>query len=277
VVSERISDPESTVVALDTCEVACEISGAGAPAIILLHGLGGSTALWRDVQARLGNGHRVISYDLRGAGRTRQLEDREFSLATWADDLRGLLSALDVESPVLVGHSLGASVALKYALSFSEEVAGLVLLGADPDLSNLAPRMRAAAELIERIGLESWVSEQWVKNPPFAPAALARRPEILDRYRAMLLGNDQADYVRTCLAIAAAESLGERVGEIALPALVVIGAEDDRTLPEHGRRLAGRLRNARAVELEGVGHTMPFEAPDEVASALLAFVAGLPG
>ena len=272
----ELFDPALTVVTLDSVEVACEISGHGSPAIVLLHGLGASTRLWRDVQARLGDGNQVLSLDLRGAGRTRQLEDRALSLETWADDLRGTLEALDIERPVLVGHSLGAGVALKYALGFPDHVAGLVLMGVDPDLSNLAPRMLAAAELIERVGLATWVADHWSKNTPFAAATLARSPEIVDRYSSMLLSNDEPSYVRTCRAIAASESLAGRVGEITLPTLVILGAEDDRTLPEHGRSLARRLAGARVVELPGVGHTMPFEAPDEVAAALAEFVAGLP-
>jgi len=272
-VSERISGPESTVVRLASSDVACELAGEGSPPLVLVHGLGASTVLWRDLQPRLGDGHRVLAFDLRGAGRTRERERRELSLATWADDLRGLLGALELEPPVFVGHSLGAAVALKYALTYPDDVAGLVLMGTDPDLANLAPRMQAAAELIERVGLETWVSEHWVKNPPFAAASLERSPELLDRYRAMLLANDDGDYVRTCRAIATAESLGGRLGDVAQPALVLVGSEDDRTLPEHGRRLAERLPDAGFVELAGVGHTMPFEAPDEVAAAVTGFVA----
>jgi pimeloyl-ACP methyl ester carboxylesterase len=263
------------IVALETCEVACELSGEGSPELVLIHGLGASTVLWSDVQPALEDGHGVISYDLRGAGRTRQLEPRELSLATWADDLRALLAALEVETPVLVAHSLGAAVALKYALAFPDDLAGLVLMGADPDLANLAPRMEKAAELIERVGLNGWLSEHWAKNPPFAAASLARDPRLLDRYRAMLLANDPRDYVQSCRAIATAESLGGRLGDVTQPALVIVGAEDDRTLPEHGRRLAKRLPDARVVELADVGHTMPFEAPDEVAAAVRGFVAEL--
>jgi pimeloyl-ACP methyl ester carboxylesterase len=274
-VSGQVVEPESTLVRLDWCEVACERSGRGPRTIVLLHGLGGSTALWRDVQPALADGSCVVSYDLRGSGRTRELEKRELGLATWANDLRGLLAALEIEQPVLVGHSLGAGVSLKYSLLFPEDVAGLALMGADPDLSNLAPRMRAAAELIGRVGLPTWVAEHWSRNTPFAPASLARDPEILERYRSMLLANDQADYIRTCLAIATAESLGEAVGEITAPALVIVGARDDRTLPAHGRALAERLQDARVAELEDVGHTMPFEAPEEVASAVRGLVESL--
>jgi len=250
--------------------LAVTVAGSGAP-LVLVHGLGASTELWRDVQAALAEGHRVVAYDQRGAGRSRELTREPFTLATWAADLRDLLAALEIERPLLVGHSLGSAVALKFALSYPGESAGLVLMGADPDLGNLAPRMLAAAELIEQIGLPRWVEERWSLNTPFAAGSLARAPELLDRYRAMVLANDQESYVRTCRAIATAEPLSGRVGELELAALVIAGAEDDRTLPVHSRALAAALPDCRYVELREVGHTMPFEAPAEVAAAVLRF------
>jgi quercetin dioxygenase-like cupin family protein/predicted alpha/beta hydrolase family esterase len=179
---------------------------------------------------------------------------------------------LELERPVLVGHSLGASVALKYALERPAEVDAIVLLGADANLSNLAPRMLASAERIESVGLATWVEEFWSKNPPFSQPSLRRDPLILDEYRAWLLENDEVDYVRQCRAIASAESLAERLGEVAVPVLVVVGADDDRTLPEHGRQLAQAIPRARLVELADVGHTIPLEAPAETARAITDFL-----
>ena len=148
-----------------------------------------------------------------------------------------------------MGHSLGASIALKIALERPDDVAGLVLIGPDPNLSNLAPRMLAAADRIETMGLEAWVDEHWSQNPPFSDSSLERDPSVLEEYRALLLENDPDDYVRQCRAIAAAESLAGRLGDVTCPALVIIGGSDDRTLPEHGRGLAEELANARVVEL----------------------------
>jgi len=261
---------------LDSCEVNCEVAGEGRP-VVLLHGLGGSTVLWGDLGERLARDYLVVSLDLRGAGATRELERRELSLETWAGDLRGVLEELHVERPVLVGHSLGASVALKYALTWPDDVAALVLMGADANLSHLAPRMHAAADAIGSLGLDRWVRERWSQNTPFAAASLERAPELLELYRAMLLANDPGDYVRTCLAIAGAEDLTSRLGEVSQPALVIVGGADDRTLPEHGRKLARRLPEARVVQLEGVGHTLPLEAPGEIAGAVAEFLGSLDG
>lgn len=252
-------------------EMHVEVVGEGAP-VVLLHGLGLSGALWGRVRDHFGPGYQLIVPDLRAAGGTREIEREELSLERWADDLVGLLDALGVEHPVLVGHSLGASIALKVALEYPGKVRALALIGADATLSNLAPRMLASAERIESMGMEKWVAEFWSKNPPFSSRSLEREPAILAEYRDLVLANDPLDYVRQCRAIAVAEDLSGRLGDVTQPALVLIGAKDDRTLPEHGRALAERLGDARVVELPDVGHTLPLEAPDAVAAAVSTFL-----
>jgi pimeloyl-ACP methyl ester carboxylesterase/quercetin dioxygenase-like cupin family protein len=263
-------------VVVGSLETHVEVVGTGVP-VVLVHGLGLSGALWSRVRDGFGPGYQLILVDLRAAGQTRELQPEELSLERWADDLAGLLAALGIERPVLVGHSLGASIALKFALERPDDVRALVLIGADATLSNLAPRMLASAERIERLGLPAWVDEYWSQNPPFSARSLARDPGILDEYRALLLANDPADYVRQCRAIAGAEDLADRLGNIGLPALVLIGDSDDRTLPEHGRHLAERLGDARVVELPDVGHTLPLEAPEAVAAAVSTFLRDVAG
>jgi pimeloyl-ACP methyl ester carboxylesterase/quercetin dioxygenase-like cupin family protein len=258
-------------VAIDSLEIHVESVGEGVP-VVLIHGLGLSGAIWNRVRDSLGPGYRLVMIDLRGAGGTHELVQKELSLEQWATDLGALLAALEIERPVLVGHSLGASIALKYALEQPGDVGALVLIGVDANLSNLAPRMLTSAERIEAIGMEAWVAEFWSANPPFSDVSLQRDPEILEEYRSLLLRNDAADYVRQCRAIAAAESLGDRLGRLTQPALVLVGGSDDRTPPEHGRRLASSLGNARVVELADVGHTAPLEAPAETSVAIRAFL-----
>jgi mannose-6-phosphate isomerase-like protein (cupin superfamily) len=135
--------------------------------------------------------------------------------------------------------------------------------------------MLLSAERIEDIGLERWIAEFWSKNPPFSAPSLERDPSMLDEYRDLLLENDAVDYVRQCRAIAAAESLSGRLGEIGHPVLVVVGGLDDRTVPEHGRELARALPNSRLVELPDVGHSIPLEAPGATAEAVAVFLAEL--
>jgi pimeloyl-ACP methyl ester carboxylesterase/quercetin dioxygenase-like cupin family protein len=257
--------------AVDGAELAVDVEGDGLP-VVLVHGLGLSGALWNRLCVALGPKYRLIRLNLRGGPRSRELERTDLSFERWAADLGAVLDALGLERPVVVGHSLGASIALKYALDRPGDARALVLMGAEANLSNLAPRMLRSVERIERGGLEAWVDGAWAENPPFSEASLRRDPAILDEYRSLLLENDSVDYARQCRAIASAEDLSGRLGEIAVPTLVVVGADDDRTLPEHGRALTAKIPGARLVELTDVGHTIPMEAPELTAEHVADFI-----
>lgn len=263
-----------SVLTPDGCSLSYELAGSGPPAV-LIHGLGGNMSIWSRLRDRLAEQNTVLTYDLRGSGASREADRRELTLTVWSDDLHGLLDALAIERPVLVGHSLGASIALKLALRWPDRAAGLVLMGADPDLSRLGPRFQKVVGLIREVGMQEWVDSYWSTNTPFSAASLERTPGILDEYRAMVLANDPEDYIRTCLAISGSESLAGELGRIALPALVISGGDDDRTLPEAGRELAGKLGNASFIEIPAVGHSIPLEAPGAVGDAIDAFLASI--
>ena len=254
---------------VDGAELYVEVEGKGPP-LVLVHGLGLTGALWHRVADAI-DGHTLVRVDLRGAGRSREHERGELTLARWAADLAAVLEGLELERPTIVGHSLGAAIALKLALERPELPGALVLIGTEADLANLGPRMQASAERIESDGIAGWVEDVWSKNPPFAEPSLARDGSMLDEYRGLLLENDPEDYVRQCRAIASAEPLSGRLREIGQPALVLVGGLDNRTLPEHGRELALTLPNARLVELPEAGHSIPLEAPQETADAIVRF------
>ena len=101
-------------VVVDGAELHVEVEGDGPP-VVLVHGLGLSGKLWNRVAAAL-DGYKLVRVDLRGAGRSRELEQGELSLERWASDLGAVLDDLGTERPVVVGHSLGAAIALKLAL-----------------------------------------------------------------------------------------------------------------------------------------------------------------
>jgi len=128
---------------------------------VFVHGLGLSGSLWNHMRDGFGDGYRLLLVDLRGAGGSREHERGELTLARWAEDLATVVRSLELERPVLVGHSLGGGVVLRYAVEHPGEAGALVLIGTEANLSNLAPRMLAASERIESMGLETWVDEVW--------------------------------------------------------------------------------------------------------------------
>ncbi len=111
--------------------------GRGWP-IVLLHGLASTSHIWDLVAPLLVEDARVIALDQRGHGQSDK-PDGEYGFEIVVADLRGVLTALEIERPVLVGHSWGASVALWMAAHFPDEPAGLIMV--DGGLSDLGSEM----------------------------------------------------------------------------------------------------------------------------------------
>ena len=102
-----------------------EITGEGEP-IVFVHGAGGSHDNWHPQVKHLSDRFKVVTYDVRGHGRSSG-SDRKYSCALFADDLHNLLVALEIEKPVVCGLSLGGMTAQEYAVKYQSNLAGLIL------------------------------------------------------------------------------------------------------------------------------------------------------
>ena len=147
---------------------------------------------------------------------TRELRSEELSLARWADDLGAVLDALEIRRPVLVGHSLGASVALKLRARTPDDVRALVLIGRRPE--PLEPRAAHArlrrADRVHGAGRPGW-TEYWSKNPPFSARLARARPG--DPRRVPGISCSRTTRPTTCASAVpspSAESLADRLGEV---------------------------------------------------------------
>ena len=122
--------------------------GAGPRRVLLLHGLGDHARVWEGVERALAPFARTLAVDLRGHGDSDWAAEGDYSRAAFASDLEAVIQHLDEPQVVLVGHSLGGSLALAYAARHPSRVSALVLI-------DLAPRLErsAAGRLVG--GLES--------------------------------------------------------------------------------------------------------------------------
>lgn len=135
--------------------------------------------------------------------------------------------------------------------------------------------MQQRASAIAATGMQGWIEGPWRNAPPFSEPSRAVEPGVLDIYAQMLYQTGAERYTRAVTAIAESPDLTASVARVGVPSLVLIGGEDDRTLPRFGWDLAERLPNGRGVELPNVGHTLPMEAPARVAEELITFVAAI--
>lgn len=256
------------------------IREAGTPRgfpLFLLHGFTGDATYWSRIAAGL-PGRRVLAPDLPGHGGTdAPFPPEEWRLPRLARALGTLLDALGVTAADWVGYSMGGRAALHAALGpDAVRIRRLVLVGASPGIPDPAERARRADEdrqLAERIvagGIEAFV-DAWERLPLFAGEARLAGSERA-AVRARRLAQDPRGLAAALLAFGPGfqEDLGPRLGEVALPTLLVAGALDAKYVASSSET-ASRIPAARASIVEGAGHSVPLEDPEGLLAVLRAF------
>jgi len=251
--------------------------GRGEP-ILLLHGFTGSAASWDTVAKALVSRRRVIRVDLLGHGRSScPVDPARYSLAQAAADLLAVMDARGVKRFTAAGYSMGGRAALHLALQAPERVQALVLESASygiPDPAERAARRaqdEALAQRIEREGIEAFVA-YWERLPLFETQ---RRlpPEVREAVRRERLGHSPAGLAASLRGAGAGvqECLAPRLKELTMPALIVAGSLDPKycALAADMGRL---LPNARVRIVEGAGHNVHLERPEEFIAELEGFL-----
>ena len=241
-------------------------AGTG-PAVLMLHGLGGTLSVWEPQAAAIAAAFTAIRYDSRGAGGSPA--ERPLSIAGWVDDLAALMDALGLEKAHLVGHSLGTLVAQHFAARFPERVSSLALCGINrspPDARRASVRQRA--EDVRRHGMAPLVDTLLAG----ATSAHSRRhaPAAMAAIREMLSRQVDRDYAWSCEAMA--EGTRPDLSSLDAPLLLVCGLDDTVSPPQLSRELAAERSGTTLVEIADCGHWMPLEQPERVTRALLDFL-----
>ena len=252
---------------------------AGAPLAVLLHGIGGGRDAWGDALSGTGRalakaGFSAVAVDLPGYGESVSESPslEPYTLAGVAQGVVGLIESLGHERAIVVGHSLGGMVAQElYALA-PQRVRALVLastssafgkLGGSWQQQFLAERFapldagRGMAALAESL-VASMVGPQAPSAAVAgATALMARVPEAT--YRAALTALTRFDR-------------REQLAHIAVPTLCLTGEHDRNAPPSLVQQMAQRIPGAEYLQIPGVGHLAPMEAPQAFNHALIAFL-----
>ena len=236
---------------------------------VLAHGFTQTARSWHTVErllrARL-DAVETIAVDLPGHGDARPPDDADL----WAS-ARRLIAAGGTGT--YVGYSMGGRVTLHAALARPDAVRRLVLIGATAGIDD--PDERRArrdadgvlADRIESIGVEGFVDE-WLANPLFAGLTpdTAMRSDRLRNSATRLAASLRSTGTGT------QEPLWERLAEIEIPVLILVG-EHDAKFTALGRRLLDGLPEAELMVIPGAGHSVHLERPDATVEAIAAWSA----
>jgi pimeloyl-ACP methyl ester carboxylesterase len=289
---EDLADPDSKFMEVDGLKLHYKSAGEGRPAIILLHGFSASTFSWREVMEPLSRLRAVVAYDRPSSGLTeRPLPGHPrmpggpqwtginpYSGKAQAMQLVEFMDKLGIERAILVGNSAGGTVAMNTALTYPNRVQALVLVDAAIYTGGGAPawlKPLLQTPQLERIGPLSGrflasSGERLIGLAWHDPSKVT--PEIRAGYLKTL---QVQDWDRGLWEFTKASSdlrLGERVGEVRQPTLVITG-DDDRIVPTaESIRLAGELPNAELVVIPQCGHTPQEECPAPFLEAVTEFI-----
>jgi len=269
--------PRSGIVHTNGQDLFYEIHGHGPP-LVLVMGIGYDSSLWTQQQVpALSTRFRVVLLDNRDAGRSSRA-DHPYAIADMADDVAGLLDALDIDRTHLLGLSMGSMIGMEFALRHGDRLDRLVLAG---------PGAAPARSAVDPISIWNWVKANDPSGDVFGgqqltwlfSSAFLRSHQAVQDTVALLASNpnpiDPEAYDRQAQAYLRFDALA-RLGGIDAPTLVIVGEQDLLTPPWIAREVADGIPGARFEILTGDGssHVMPLERPDDFNEVVMNFLAG---
>jgi pimeloyl-ACP methyl ester carboxylesterase len=248
--------------------MAVEVDGSGSEAVVMVHGLGGTSNTFTP-QMEVAGRMRTIRPDLPGSGRSQA--NGALSIQNFVDRIVGAARTLGVERAHFVGHSMGTIICCHIAEQHPSLVRSLALLGALLAPSDAARQgLRDRAKKARAEGMAP-VADAIVQTATSADTK-STQPVAVALVREFLMRQDPEGYARTCEALAAAEPAD--VSRIKCKALLITGDEDAIAPPSGVRAMAERMDAAQTMILNRCGHWTGIERVKEVNTALKSFYFG---
>ena len=247
--------------------MAVEVDGSGSDAVVLVHGLGGTSNVFTP-QMDVLSGFRTIRPDLPGSGRSPT--SGPLSIQLYVDSIARAVRALGVERAHFVGPSMGTIICCHLAAQHASLVRSLALFGpllAPPDAARAGLRDRA--KLARSDGMAP-VAEAIVRVATSSDTK-STQPVTVALVREILMRQDPEGYAKSCEALAAAEPAD--AARIRCPTVLVTGDDDVVAPPQAVRQMAERIAGARTQILPRCGHWTTFERAREVNAILREFYA----
>jgi 3-oxoadipate enol-lactonase len=242
---------------------------ASAPVVLLSHSLATNLAMWDPQVDALAGRFRLLRYDTLGHGAT-DAPRGPYTLDQLAEQASGLLDALAIAQVHFLGLSMGGMIGQALALAKPHRLASLLLCDTTSRIPLEAqPLWQERIRIAESEGMEPLVEPtiaRWF-TAPFRAA----RPEVIERVRAMIRETSPLGYSGCCHAIAALD-LTAVIHAIQVPAMIIVGEEDQGTPMAMSEAIHGQIAGSELLVIPSASHLSNTEQPEAFNSAVTAFL-----
>ena len=235
-------------------------SGSGQP-IVFLHAFPLNRTMWAEQEAALSSHYRVITIDLRGHGES-DAPLWHYSLDQAADDVRALLDHLSITQALFVGLSMGGYILLAFYRRYADRVKGMVL--ADTRAPADTPEGKAGRFQMAQIAYKqgpSTIADLMIPKL-LSPATIQSRPEIVQRVRTMIEGNQISGIAGDLMAMAERPDSVPLLKQIACPTQIIVGELDQATPTADAKLMAEQILHARLAVIPNAAHLANLEQPE---------------
>ncbi|HEX6839834.1 MAG TPA: alpha/beta hydrolase [Polyangia bacterium] len=232
------------------------------PPLVCVHGAGSSSVVWMEVVRRLSPQRRVVAPDLPGHGQSdRWHAPDDVSIAMYRDAVGTVCAQLKIERAILMGHSMGALVALDAAAAWPERVAGLVLV-------NSGVRLPVAPEIFVKLTGDFTRFGKWLARVVWSPATPR---DVVERWGTVAFTADQEVTLADFRAVERYDG-APFAPKVRAPTLVLGGEDDLMTPPRLTQELARAIPGARAVVVPEAAHMLAQERPERFFAEVESFL-----
>jgi len=250
-----------------------DVRGEG-PAVVLGHSFLCSGEMWRNQLEPLARRYRVINIDFRGHGQSGAVRE-PFTLYDLVDDFDAVLDHLEIERAVWAGLSIGGMVALRAALAARDRVSALILVdthaGSERPYRKL--KYRALGLGVKFAGPRPFLPS--IVSMMFGATTRKTNPALVREWSARFASVHVPSMLHGLDALIRRDSLVDRLGEIRVPSLVVVGEEDISLPPAYSSQIAEAVAGSSLIAIPKSGHLSALEQPEAVTAAMLGFLDGL--
>jgi 3-oxoadipate enol-lactonase len=244
--------------------------GTGFP-LVFLHAFPLNRSMWTEQENALSSQFRVMTIDLCGHGES-DAPLWHYSLDQAADDIRSLLDHLSIKQAVFAGLSMGGYILFAFYQKYAERVKGMILADtrAQADTEDGKRARFEMAQIAYKQG-PSAIADIMIPKL-LSPGTIQTRPELVQRVRGMIEGNQVSGIAGDLMAMAERPDSVPFLQQIRCPTQIIVGELDVPTPPADARFMAERVRNAHLAIISGAGHLSNLEQPDRFNEIVRAFV-----